>query len=69
MILTFIRCIRKNIPTTNGELYIKNLLRNIFAEIICNGMFDVIGTIVVGFEQVLNPQLTWNKLELFIRYI
>ena len=24
-------------------------------------MFDVIGTIVVGFEQVLNHQLTWNK--------
>lgn len=52
---------KENIPTTNGELYIRNLLRNVFAEIICNGMFDVVGTIVVGFEQVLNPQLTWNK--------
>lgn len=52
---------KENIPTTNGELYIKNLLRNVFAEIICNGMFDVIGTVLVGFEQVLNSQLSWNK--------
>lgn len=52
---------KENIPTTNGELYIKNLLKNVFAEIICNGMFDVIGNVLVGFEQVLNPQLTWNK--------